>query len=141
MKSALSFSISLATLSTSVSTTLDTFLLVAHDVAIQRAFILFNATSTSRGTMQVSMVQDDGDGLITEVARATVVTTPKTSPIELNVQSTAVHQHRPIYLRIVSKPEGGTTPWWASVATMFGTIHFLDPLQSQPTFSGPPTVK
>lgn len=126
-RSSLPFSVPLSSFSAVAVTTTDWFLAVGHDAAIERGFVIFDQNDASRGTMQVSIVQNLGDGRIVEVAAPTTITKASTEPVELEVQTTAIEPHRPIYLRIKTMPEGGSTPFWAVAATLAGTLHFFNP--------------
>lgn len=122
------FSITLSSLSLSSTarTQTDVFLFVANDISIDSLHILFDATSTKRGVMNVSVVQNLGDGRYVQVTQPTTVDSPDTDPTEIIPQDGVLSPSRAVYLRVETLPDNGSTPWWAAdVTKLHGTLHFL----------------
>jgi hypothetical protein len=115
------------TLSSSVRTQVDVFLMVAGDIAIDRVFVLFDVTSVLRGVMQLSLVVDNGAGNVAQITRPVAFTGSSTEPRDLPLQMERLPYSRPIYLRVDSTPDGGATPWWTVASKIHGTIHLMDP--------------
>ena len=124
----LPFSVTLSTLSLSstVRTQTDVFMFVANDISIDSLHILFDATSKKRGTMNLSVVQNLGDGRYTQITQPATLTSPERDPQEILPQDGALSPSRAVYLRIETLPDSGSTPWWAAdVTKLHGTFHFL----------------
>lgn len=121
----LPFSVSIPDLSLSntVATTVDAFLFVAGDSTIRTSFFLFDVESTSRGTMTLSLVTSIDQGEYRQLTDPVSVTAPTREPEELGKQADVLSYGRPVYLRVVSRPESGITPWWDVVTRINLSLH------------------
>jgi hypothetical protein len=74
------------TLSNSVETQVDVFLMVAGDIAIDRVFVLFDVASSLRGVMRLSLVVDNGAGSVAQITRPVSFASSSTEPKDLPLQ-------------------------------------------------------
>lgn len=105
-------------------TYIDRFLAVGHDAALDRGYFLFDQDAGPSGSLDISVIENRGDGEIVEITSPVRVTEATTEPVELPVQGRGYRVGRPLYLRLRALPGAGT-PFWGTALEIAGTLWFL----------------
>lgn len=124
-----SFTISIPDLSLSntIESTTDWFIMVAGDSGIDRAFVLFDQDVVGKGNMFMWLVADQNDGSMLVLTDNLNATSASTKPQEIKIQIERLPYGKAIYLRVNSKPASGITPWWATATRINVTLHLANP--------------
>jgi hypothetical protein len=112
-------------------TTLEHFIYIANDAAINQAFVQvtqanFTPTFHTKTSMTLQIIQKVGDQREVEITDKLALDSWPAAPLEMPIQEEQLAVGYPVYIRAVFNPTASpASPWYQTMTAIQGTLHLL----------------